>query len=339
MSILDRLGALVPGWMLDVARQHYTQLMAGPGLMLDAMTEVVIEGRLAAMPGQKIGPGIIEAGGFDSFDALPLIARDRLVCQGLTETPFQLAARLRTYEDDWTHAGTAFGLLDELARALGPSPPLMRIVTSGGAWYTREQDGTYLYQTVAGTGFSLDAQGNATHDTTVAHAWYWDGITLPAPPDKSDFSRAWLILYPPVSVPYLTTTDGTAMDPGRAGDLWNDPTADVEVIGQPSIVNPWAGTCGSNAPLCLVELIRSVIQQRGCAGFRMAWIVVAFDATQFAPDGSSTLPGGVAGTAYPDGLWGWHTKYDSGTNSQIVARNATAEYWPGTPGGILPYTG
>lgn len=281
MSLLDILDGIVPRWMTEAPRVAFGKLMAAPAMLLDAMDEFTDQGRLAAAPGYILDGA---PGAFDSVDALPLIARDRLVYPGLSEMPEHLAARLRRYEDDWAVAGTPFGLLDALAGVMQPVVPLMRLVTSGGMWYTRESDGTRRLMTPTGQGYARALDGTVTPDATLAHPWPWDGASLPVPPDQNDASRAFLIIYPPASSPYLTADDGTAMDDGEANDLWNDP--DTALADDD--LNPMAGTCGSNAPWAFVELVRGVIQQRGCAGFRLAWIVIAFDTLSFAPDGSSS---------------------------------------------------
>lgn len=339
MGILNRIDSLVPRWMTEAPRRAFGLLMAAPAMIVDGMfAEYVNQARLAAMPGQVMAPGIGGLGGFDNVDALPLIARDRLVFPGLTEPPWALAARLRSYLDDWAVSGSAYGILNELAAVMAPNPPMMRIVTTGGQWTTRDSDGTIHFQTTAGVGFNLAPNGISSPNTTVTVGWGWDGSTLPPPPDQGDNARGFLIIYPPASSPYLTTDDQTFADDGQAGDAWNNP--DVNLDGGtpfPGHDAPLAGTCGTNSPVQFVELVRGVIRQRECAGFRMAWVIIAFNSGAFSPDGSSSTT--AAGSEYPDGNWGYPTKYDAGTNSQIVSRNTTAEYWPGNPGGILPDQG
>lgn len=341
MGILDRIDGLVPRWMTELPRRAFGLLMSAPAMLVDAaFSEYVNVTRLAVMPGQVMAPGIDGLGGFDNVDALPLIARDRLVFPGLTEMPWDLAARLRRYQDDWAVAGSAYGILNELAAVMEPNPPLMRIVTTGGQWTTRDADGTIHFQTETGVGFDLAPDGTSAPNATFTEGWNWDGGTLPVPPDQGDSSRAFLIIYPPACSPFLTTDDGTGNDDGQAGDAWNNPNVNLEDgTPFPGHEAPTAGTCGTNAPVEFVELIRGVIRQRECAGYRMAWIIIAFNGGAFLPDGSSNTTASGVGSEYPDGLWGWHTKFDAATNSQIQTRNSTAEYWPGSPGGNLPDPG
>jgi hypothetical protein len=206
-----------------------------------------------------------------------------------------------------------------MAQLLGPTPPLLRLVTGAGDWWTRAQDGRYELARVTGDGFVYNLDGTKTANPIAAHAWDWDSSTWPPPADQNFVGRWWLILYAPVNVPYATTNDGTFNSPGICGDFWNDPTTQSPDPG------PWAGTIGTNSPAALVERVFSLIGQRHVPGFECSHVIVAFDQTQFAPDGSSVLPGGALGTAYPDGNWGHHGKPSSG--EWIVARNSTAEYW------------
>jgi hypothetical protein len=131
----------------------------------------------------------------------------------------------------------------------------------------------------------------------------------------------------PVDSPYGTLTDQTFNDVGQCADLWNSPVGSPAFGAVGAAQNPWGGTIGTNAPYCLVELVRGVIAQRQTAGWACLWIIIATDPASFAPDGSSTA--GSSRSAYPDGTWGWHTTYDSGTNTRPAARLKTAEYWLG----------
>jgi hypothetical protein len=124
---------------------------------------------------------------------------------------------------------------------------------------------------------------------------------------------------PPLDSPYGTVTDLTFGDQGICGDLWDDPTT----VG--SSLGPWNGTCGSNAPYALVNLVLGAITQRQAVGCMCSHAIIAFDPNSFKPDGTSSAPS--RGTAYPDGNWGQHTKYDASTHSRITARNGTAIYW------------
>lgn len=338
MSLVARIDALVPRWMLTAPRQAMGLLMAGLGGLLDGLAEAVFQARLAAIPGQVDPPGVPGLGGFDSCDALPMIARDRAVTPGISswlspygvgETPAQLAARCRAWLDDAAAETGPFGVLDALAAVLVPSAPVLRLVVNNDSltsWYTREADGTRRLQRTDGVGFFLAPDGTSGVDTTMAANWNWDFSTSPQPPDAGDTSRFWIIAYPPLGGIYLTTTDGTCQNLGICGDLWDQPL--VQAVGG----SPWAGTCGTNAPIELAEMMRNVIRSRRAAGNVCAYIVIAFDLASFNPDGSST----GSPSAYPDGTWGYASKTEPSTHTRVPARLGTAEYFPGAPGGRAP---
>lgn len=325
MGLYDIARSVFAGWINDPARAHWGRYIDVMALTVDVLVELVDEVVTASRPGQVELDGVPNLGGYWSVDALKFIGEDRLVFRGLAETSGHYAERLRKYRDNWRLAGTVVGLLDELAGALtwsGGGPPLLRMVSSAGVWWTREPDGTYRMQTTTGKGFSLDPDGTCAPDTTTAHAWDWDSASDPAPPDQGDGTRGTLLVYAPAAYPYLTDDDDTCADPGVVGDGWNDPVGGYEG-------SPWAGTVGTNAPISLVENVRAVVQQRRAAGYLIPWIAICFDPNSFKPNGTST------GTnAYPDGHWGYSSKYDSGTNTMVPSRLATAEYWPSEPGGI-----
>lgn len=291
VSILGNLSAKVPRWMVTAPRDFYQVLMSGPAALLDGMAEAVMQARHAFLPGQvRIGnvPGL---GGYDSVLALFNIARDRLVTPAqiegqpwVIEKPWDLAKRLRRWRDDWTNNTGAWGLLDQVAYAMVPNVPVLRLVQRGGgvtSWYTRAPDGTRTLQRSDGLGWTLTPSGTLTVDATVAQAWDWDNASLPPPPDQNDASRFWLIAYAPFSGPYLTGTDLTFNDPGVVDDAYNSPTAQVN--GQPT-----AGVCGTNAPVGLVNLVTNIVIQRRTAGNKCPFLATAFDSTSFAPDGSSS---------------------------------------------------
>ena len=327
MSLVARIDGLLPGWMTKAPRRAMGLLMSGFAAMQDGFAEIVVQARLAAIPGQVNLPGVPGLGGFDSCDALTMIARDRAVVEPLNVTPWDLAAMCRSWLDDAANQTGPFGVLDALAQQLGPTPPRMRLVTDNGtisSWYTREPDGARYLTRSDGAGFYLFPDGISAPDPTVAARFDWSSQNSnPATGDWNDHGRFFLILYAPFSL--CTATDGTFQDWGTVGDLAATP-------GSPCAPgSPWAGTIGTNAPVELIERLRAVIVHRRAAGNPCAWIIVAFDPASFNPDGSSPAP--AIGSAYPNGWWGFPSRYDSGTNTMIQTRNGTAEYWPGAPGG------
>lgn len=321
----DAIGWLSAQWTRRGPRAHWGAYLDVIAATFDALVELADEARQAALPGQvgdDIAPNL---GGFWSVDALPMIGRDRLIRQGLAETPADYAARLRRWRDAWSTSGACFGLLDQLAGVLsapGQAAPVLRIVNGAGRWWTRESNGTFRFNTPAGDGFYFTPAGEAGLDTTAAHAWDWDSTTDPAPEDAGDPSRHWIIVYPPAAGEYLTS------DGGAPGSVVVDAAWDHRLFGGYG-GSPWAATCGSNAPISLLESIRGVVAEWRAAGFRCAYVIFAFDADAFAPDGSST-----GDNPYPDGSWGHHTRHNTTTNEQEIARFADAEYCPAAPGGM-----
>jgi hypothetical protein len=329
MALTDFVDRGVPSWAKGSNTAHWWGMFRLGAVLIDCLIEGVYQGRKAGLCNAVDLPGIPAYGGFEDTRSLDYIGEDLGVLHGLTEAPPDYAYRCRHAFDavqGWGAAGLVTGVLEQLAGVLGPNPPLMRLVNRAGDWWTRNQDGTYLLQRVDGTGRLYNADGTTTPDATMAQPWNWDLYnTNPKPGNWQDPGDWYLILYAPLDTPYGTQTDLTFDDPGIVGDLWDDPTTQGPDPG------PWAGTVGTNTPICLVELIRSVVAQRSTVGFQCTWIVIANDSNSFKPDGSST------GTnPYPDGWWGYHTRFDAGTNTMVIARNPTAEYWPGACGGVAP---
>ena len=208
MGLYDVARQAFTGWINLPSRSHWGVYIDTVALMIDAMVELVEEGTTAAIPGQVDVEGIPNLGGFWSVDALPYIGEDRMVVRGLAESDAAYALRLRRYRDDWRLAGTAFGLLDQVAGVLtttGDPAPLLRIFTTTGRWYTRHPDGTFRYQTAAGDGFYISPDGTAGWDSTVAVVCDWDSLASPHPPGWNDPTRFFLVIYCPTNIPYLAT--------------------------------------------------------------------------------------------------------------------------------------
>lgn len=317
MSLYDRIDELLPSWMLTSPRQHVGKLMAGLAALVDAFSEAIVQGRLMAMPGQDVNPGVPGLGGFDSCDALPYIGRDRSIRQGLSEMPWEYAARLRAWLDLWALAGTPYGLLEQVADILGPDPGIIRLVDGSGEWWTRNPDGSYVYQNITGTGWDwTPSTGALTQDTGVVHVWNWDGSTLPIAPGEGDMCRSWLIIYAPCNRPWMLTDDGTFQDRGKVDDYYNDPN---DSGAGPS---PDAGTIGLSAPRKWVDLIRTTVNEWRCQGAAVSHLIVSFDPTAFNPVTDSTP------TSVPDGTWGWGTRYNASTHVREISRFPNAEYIP-----------
>lgn len=325
MSLADLVDALVPGWAKSKYPWWWPVYRLVAGVVVDGFMEGINQGRRAGMPNAIDLPGVPDYGGFEDVASLDHISHDLGVFRGLTESPPAFALRLRNSQSaNLTGGYTAPAILqvfEQLAGALGPTPPLMRIVNGAGDWWTRFQDGHYELAKVDGSGLTWNLDGTITANGIVVVAWNWDGLTAPPPVDAGFLGRWWLILYEPLNTPYGTLGPYTFNDGAVFGHVWNSVTTTGP---EPS---PWAATFGTNAPAALVTIIFNVILQRQCSGFMCNHVLIALDPNSFKPDGTSTLPAGALGTAYPDGHWGWGTKYDSSTHSRIISRNSTAIYW------------
>lgn len=301
MLIVDIANKL-PAWMAQTARKQWTGLMSGPAAVIDVLGELIFEGRLAALPGQL---DIAGGNGFDNFDALPLIGRDRSIRPGLAESPFEYAARLRAWLEEWARAATPLELLLQLQGILSPNPPILRIVNGAGVWWQLDPDGTIHQFTHTGAGFFYSpTNGVAGNDSTVAHAWDWDSLADPHPFGWGDASRFWVIIYAPCNLPYLAAISGTVGDGRFVG------------AGSPG---PEATTVGTVAPSKEVSLIRVTIEEWRAAGAACSHVIIAFDPSSFAPDGSSAV--------YPAGDFGWPCHLVGGVMAS--ARLDSARYWVG----------
>lgn len=322
MALVDIIDGITPGWAKDNRPWWYSMYRLS-AVLVDALIWGVYQGRYAGMPNAIQIPGIPGYGGFEDVKSLEYIGHDEGVFQGLTESPPDYAFRLRNSQSadagGW-QAPQMIQLFEQLAGALGPTLPLMRAVfLDSSDWWTRKQDGTYLLQRPFGDGLSFNTDGTVTHDGTAAKVITWDSLTSPPTPTQGFAGRWILILYMPVDPPYGTSGAYTFNSGAIFGHVWNS----ITTIGPEP--NPDGATFGTNSPVKLVSLVQSIVRQRQVAGFECERVIFASDPTSFNPDGSSGTP--AAGTAYPDGHWGWESKFDSGTNSRIPARNSTAEYW------------
>lgn len=323
MALVDIVDPLTPHW--TKVRPWWWNVFRLGAVLVDSLIEGIYQGRRAGMPDAIDLPGVPGYGGFEDVGSLDYIGNDRGVLRGLTEAPPAYAYRLRQSQNPaaggWP-APTLFGLLEQLAGILGPTPPMMRVVNAAGDWWTRHPSGVYELARVSGLGVTYNLNGTTSSATPsfAAQAWNWDSSTVPPPVDVGFAGRWWLILYLPINAPFGTTFAPDTFSSGAVfGHQWSSDTT----TGQEP--DPLAATFGTNAPSVLVSKVFDVIGQRQCAGLQCSHVIVASDPTSFAPDGSSSAP--AYGSAYPDGTWGWATRYDSASHARIMARNPTAEYW------------
>ena len=289
--------------MQQAPRAHWGVISGLFFAITDAMIDGLYEGALASMPGQNTVPGSPGLCGFDSVDALPLIGRDRGYLQGQTETVTGFAHQLVHWREGWIKSASCFGMLEQLARVLGPNGPVMRLVNPGGCWHTRDIDGTFHVELPFGGGFDLSPTGAITVNTTSPHPWNWDSLTVPPGLDQGSNARFWIILYVPTNNgTRVTATEGTLGDgTSQCG------------------TNPdW--TVGTNATQSWEGILRAVIRDWRAAGVPCSYIILAFDPASFNP---ATKP--APGDGFPDGYWGQGSKLGTG-NALVPSRLSSARY-------------
>lgn len=294
MSLSDYIEDLLPGWMRKTHRQHWRLLAESMSLTVDALIEGLYQGRYASFPGQTDLPGY---GGFGSLDALPLIGRDRGIVAGPAESPEAYARRLRMWRRTWKGAGTAQTILDQLAGAISPNPTRIRLVTSGGWWYTREPDGTFIHHNIIGTGYQKNPDGTTTVTGGFAHLWNWGG----------GVEGVWPIIYAPATAPLND-------DEGAYGDFQT-------YYGDPGM------TIGTSATVKHVALIRAISLLWKSAAIPLPYIIIAFDPASFDP----LTPDPYPAPGMPDGTWHLASKLVTvgGRTRRTESRLKTARYWKG----------
>lgn len=162
MRFRDFIREISPAW---AQREWGEKYLYVPGVILDGITQWMMEGIRARFPGK--GPP----------DALAHHGRDRQIRRGFDESRASYEVRLLRWLDDHRIRGNPIAMLEQLAGYLTPHAVKMRLVSQKGTWVTRETDGTI------------------TIDRKLAN-WDWDGVaTSPA-----NRTRFWLIVYPPTTL-------------------------------------------------------------------------------------------------------------------------------------------
>lgn len=256
--------ALVPHWL---SKGDGERVLFSLGATMDAYLERVRQASLASMPS------------YAPPDALAPMGRDRGIVRGWNEPSDVYAARLLLWLDSHKGRGNPWALMDQLRGYLGVDM-MIRTVDTRGTWCTRAADGTRSY--------SLD-QDN----------FYWDSSY-----ENTDFTRFWVILYPPSS-------------------LWvqNPEWGDADLFGGEWGLAGDTSTWGSSATLDQVRSVRNIIAEWKPFGSRCVNIIVAFDPDSFDP----ASPGGAP---MPNGSWGSPAKLVGGV--WVPSRLSTAIYWDGT---------
>jgi hypothetical protein len=182
------------------------RLMFTFGVLCDELEEWTYQGVYARFPR------------YGTDDSLSAIGRDRQVVRGFVESTENYQARLIRWLDSHKLGGNPFELLDRLAGYLSPFAVRMRVVNSRGSWYTRNADGTRVFQLGLGN-------------------WNWSGDA------DSAWSRFWVIIY----ATGLWSVEGVwAADSVTWGDggVWGSTASPAQVSSIREIVRagkpPWA---------------------------------------------------------------------------------------------------
>ena len=235
------------------------------GVVMDRFLERAWQGHKARFPS------------FAPADALTALGRDRKIVRGINESADSFAIRQHRWLDDHRIRGNPFALLEQL-RAYCNVDMVARTVDRRGSWYTVDADGVWSFRL---------AEGN----------WDWDGGPV------ADWSRFWVILYPPTSLWTQSPAWGGA-------NLWGGKWGSTE------------HTWGSSATPDQVAAVRSIVSEWQPKGVRCEYIILAFDPTSFDPAGAPGAP-------LPDGTWAYN--HLPGSDPAVAARLSTATYWPGPP--------
>jgi len=157
----DAIRAFVPSWLSDQGPGTLSfgfKLLYSVAAVLDGMTEAMVQGMQADMPG--IG----------TPTALGYLCRDRRIIRGREESDTAIALRLKGWLDAWRRAGHPFEILRQLRGYFGNAIKA-RTVDNSGNWYTITEDGTELRHHIPGS-------------------WDWDGNSIA-------WARLWVIIYAP----------------------------------------------------------------------------------------------------------------------------------------------
>lgn len=198
MAIRESLLAISPPWLQSFwsSRVQYTY-----GLALDSVTQWMIEGVKASLPG------------LGTPDAMYLIGRDRNLDRGPSETDVSFSSRLSAAFDTWATAGAAPTLLRQLAVYFAPlTTTPIRVVSNSATWHT------------------INLSTGIVTLTASAGNWTWDALA------STQWFRGWVILDSTVA-PWTPDFWGT----GNYGDggTWGSSASFADVSAIRSIVDKW----------------------------------------------------------------------------------------------------
>lgn len=246
----DLLARVVPWWLSD-------RTQTGPGVnvgwtvlwtmtsSLDQAIEHCLQSLEAAWPG--IG----------TSDALAIIARDRSMLQGRSETTPEFVARL----GEWLDRARQLGSMLSVARAVHEylrGKPRVRVVDRAGQWLTVNEDGS--------------VETREPDPTT----WDWDSVSHPE--RAGHWWNLWVIVDPPSDA---GAGEGEWPDSGTWGDgeLWGGTLG----FGHDSEVEEY-------------DAIMSLLEQHRSFHTFIRCVIFTDDAAALDPDDPMTLPDGTWGS-------------------------------------------
>jgi hypothetical protein len=221
--------------------------------------------------------------------ALPIIANDRLIQQGVSEPDVAFRARLQTAFEAWQLAGSPWRTLREPLRSLLTKQPRIRLIanryTPGTSSLTDTKWDTYEE--------AADTEQPPTHLTLSPGDWAWDGLS----PVHGSYSwaRIWVMIESVGGQSWCTEGTQTFGD----GSTWGDPAV---------VDRSWGF---DTRPQVFGDLITQIKLWKAQHA-TLVNLIVSFDASHFHPDGVSGF--GIK----PDGHFGRFGKFSS--NAYVQSR-------------------
>jgi len=275
----EAIGALAPPWL---GKDTAERLLYDLGLGADALLEKLNQAMRAHMPG---------AG---DPSALPLLATDRVLIRGPSETDAAFALRLTQSFDAWQHAGARRSVMaQELgyvsgweAVAAGQVPRAVIVSNSAEVFAASSWDTFYN---------TSDTSQQPAHVRVLPLNWNWDNINQPW--------RAWLVLF---------FEAGSAIAPEGAwgGGVWGD-----------------GGAWGLTESPTTWSTLRTLLRTWKSARTFYPWLIVCFNGDDGGP-GDELSPNSTPGAGNPDGTWGRWSKVVAGV--RVPSRSPNCRFVDGS---------
>lgn len=264
-------------------------LFAGPGRALLDSLVLTFDAFVASL--DDVRTGMI--GASPPYDAVPEIAKDRVMFRGFFEPVAQFVGRASVYRQFWKAGGNPIAILRAVAGVWGPNAPKMRLVRNFG-WADAEAPIAKSRWT------TLETDGTITEHIANPANFNWDGQNVP--------HRAFLIVY---ADKLVTADEGTF---GDGSSVYGETGVRFDGIRDKR-------TIGSDAFSEYVQRSRACLDAIKPASVIVPNIIVAFDPASFDPTAAPGSPG------LPDGTYGRDMKLVLGRG--VRSRMTTARYWKG----------